>query len=96
MKRKLSDCVRGSIKTRSINLYKSKKIPWRWVAIRLAKYRRSFFFVIDPAPKNHWMHRPRFFAWVNLFFVSCTRDNSGWRAGIGIGKRHVVLVWHIR
>ena len=58
------------------------------------KYNAPFYFNVRAAPNNHWMHRPRFFAYINLFFVSYARDNSGFRLGIGIGKRHVVFHWH--
>ena len=78
----------------SVVLYQNKKKPWKFIVITKSNYERSFFFRISRVPNNHWLMRPRFFAHINLFFISFWRDNSNFKIGIGFGKKHISLLFH--
>jgi hypothetical protein len=77
-----------------MKIYQNKQKPWKHVATRLDTYQKVFFFKVKPVPNNKWLMRPRFHAMINLFFFSFWRDNSGFRLGVGLGKKHYSLVVH--
>lgn len=70
------------------------KLPWQWLAFKVRKFDHRVFCSGQRVPGNHWLHRPRFFAWVNLGLLSFWRNNSELWFGIGLGKHHVGLLWH--
>jgi hypothetical protein len=77
-----------------MKFYQNKEKPWKWIATRKECYEKNIFFHMSKVPNNHWLKRPRFFAHINLFFVSFWRDNSNLKFGIGFGKVQYSLIFH--
>lgn len=75
-------------------LFHSKKISWHWVTLKFENIGKPFYFKVSRVKNNHWLWRPRFFAYINLFLVSFWRDNSSLCFGVGFGKNHLVLRRH--
>jgi len=74
-----------------LTLYKSKTEPWKCVVVRTWKWERAFYFKFMRAPKNVWMHRPRFMCYVSLGILYFARNNSRVLIGIGIPRRFVAV-----
>lgn len=78
----------------NMKIYQNKEKSWKWIHARMYTYRKPVFFHLKPVPNNTWLKRPRFFAHINLFFVSFWRDNANLRFGIGLGKKQYSINFH--
>ncbi|QQO40583.1 hypothetical protein 000TH008_155 [Bacillus phage 000TH008] len=79
---------------KTFTLYQNKKVPWKWVVLKPEKYEKPFFFNFKWTPGNTFMTWPRFHCMINLYFLLLWRDNSGFRIGVGLGKKKYSLVVH--
>jgi hypothetical protein len=76
------------------NIWRNKKVPWKWISVGKEEYNKPFFFHYNPVPNNKWMWHPRAFIWINLFLISFWRDNSNVRIGIGFGRTQYSINYH--
>lgn len=61
------------------------------IIIRKIKFQKYLFFYTKSVKQNNWLFKPRFFAFINLFFISLWRDNCFFGLGLGLGKHHIQI-----